>query len=149
LILLIQAARCIDHHQLAAGRVRYSDVRVWRRGLSSSADVSLKPALAHLRVIAPAVSKMIGQAAASHQIFCVKTSPADRRRPMTPSYTNGIDGYPDLAAWIDDINGRYLRCRYGPADTNAGRRTAIAALRRQSRRFAPIAAAQQQRKKTA
>lgn len=56
--------------------------------------------------------------------------------------------YPDLAAWIDDINGRYLSCRYGPADTNAGRRTAIAALRRQSRRFAPIAAAQQQRKKT-
>lgn len=58
-------------------------------------------------------------------------------------------GYPELAAWIDDISGRYLKCRYGPADSDAGRRAAVAALRRQSRRFAPIANALERRTKTA
>jgi hypothetical protein len=58
-------------------------------------------------------------------------------------------GYPELAAWINDISGRYLRCRYGPADTDTERRAAVVALRRQSRRFAPIATAQQRRIKTA
>lgn len=55
---------------------------------------------------------------------------------------------PELAPWIDDISGRYLQCRYGRAGADIERRAAVAALRRQSRRFAPIAAARQQKEKS-